>query len=98
MDRLRPQKSWCLNVGNHWEDEIGDNLLRIQSERPYSTRFQETQLLRLSCADVEDRHNQDPYFDMHYLNSTLFSCSFRKSSGPSGLRYKNWRLLHPKVL
>jgi len=91
MDRLRPQKSWCVNVGDHREDEIGVNLLRIQSERPSSTRFQETQLLRLSCADVEDRHDQEPCFDMHDFNSALVTCCFRKSPGPSGL-------LQPKVL
>jgi hypothetical protein len=85
-------------VGDHREDEIGVNLLRIQSERPPSTRFQETQLLRLSCADVEHRHDQEPCFGMHDLNSALVSCSLRKSPGPSGLRYEHWRLLHPKVL
>ena len=110
MDRLRPQKSWSVNVGDHREDEIGGSLLRIQSERPSSMRFQETQLLRLSCADVEDRHNQEPCFDMHDLNSALVSCSLRKSPGPSGLRYEHWHVfrskpfptvdcnLHPRVL
>jgi hypothetical protein len=80
------------------EEEIGVNVLRIQSERPFSTRLQDTQLLRLSCADVEDRHNQEPWFDMHDLNSPLVSYSLRKSPGPSGLPYEHWRLLHPKVL
>jgi hypothetical protein len=95
---IREFCNWCVNVGDHREDEIGKNLLRIQSKRPSSTRFQETQLLRLSCADVEDRHDQEPCFDMHDLNSALASCSWRKSPGPNALRYEHWRLLHPKVL
>jgi len=98
MDRLRPRKAWRVNVGDRREDETGVKLLRIQGERPSSTRFQETQLLRLACADVEDRHNQEPCFDMHDFNSALVICSLRKSPGPSGLRYEHWRLLHPKVL
>jgi hypothetical protein len=46
-------------------------LLRAQSEKPSTTRFQETQLLCLPCADVEERHNQEPCFDMHDLNAAL---------------------------
>jgi len=69
-------------VENHRENEIGVSLLRIQSERPSSTRFQETQLLCLAGADVEDPHNH--CFDMHDLKLSV--------------RYEHWRLLLPKVL
>ena len=81
LDRLRPQKAWRVNVGDHREDPVTVKLLKIQGERLSSTRFKQTQLLCLACADVENRHNQEPCFDMHGLNAALLTCSLRKSPG-----------------
>ena len=98
MDRLHPNKPWHVNLGDHLQDAMGVNLLRFQGERPSSTRFQETQLLRLSCADVEDGRNQEPCFDLQDLNAALLICSSRKSPGFSCLRYEHLRLFHAKGL
>jgi len=49
MDRLGTQKSRRVDVGDHPEDGIGVNLLRIQGERTSSGRFQETEFVRRCC-------------------------------------------------
>jgi len=74
------------------------NPLRTQGERHSSLLHPERELLRLACADAEDRRNQEPCFDMEDLQAPLFTCSLKKSPGPSILHYQGWRLFHPKVL
>jgi len=77
-----PTEWLACRRGNYRENEIGVNVLRIQVERPSSTRFQETQLLRLACAHFENRRNQDPCFDMKDLNAALLSYTLRKVQVP----------------